>query len=141
MGAHVSVPMYQRTLGQRYRLLAHRCTRCGTIYFPPKGVCRECQTDQGLEQVELSGRGTVYAVSKISAGGAPPEFAEQSAVRGDYIVAIVQLHEGPRIVAQLIASDPPEIGTPVEVVIRRIYTDEGVTRYGYKFRPAVASNS
>jgi uncharacterized OB-fold protein len=92
----------------------------------------------GFEPIELSGRGIVYAVSKISAGGAPPEFEEQSEVRGDYVVAIVQFDEGPRVVSQLIASDPPTIGTPVEAVIRRIYTDEGITRYGYKFRPATA---
>ena len=139
MGAKVSIPNFQRTLGQRYRLLAQHCRRCGAIYFPPKGVCRTCLVDHSLEPHELSGRGTIYAISKISAGGAPPEFAEQSAVKGDYIVAIVQLEEGPRIVSQLICDGLADIGTPVEAELRRIYTDEGVTRNGYKFRPVPAT--
>jgi len=51
-------------------------------------------------------------------------------------VAIVELEEGPRIIAQL---DNPlnkqlAIGMPVQFVFRQIYEEEGVIRYGFKFR-------
>jgi hydroxymethylglutaryl-CoA synthase len=38
--------------------------------------------------------------------------------------------------AQVVAADPEsvEIGDPVETTMRRIYTQEGVTRYGFKIR-------
>lgn len=135
MGAHVSVPMYRRTLGQRLRLEGGRCRRCGRVFFPPLGGCREC--GGSLEAVALSGRGTVRAVTRISPAGAPPEFAEQASRQGGYTVAIVELEEGPSVTAQL--ADVPgllDIGDPVRAVTRRLYEEEGVIRYGFKFVPA-----
>lgn len=48
----------------------------------------------------------------------------------------MELEEGPRIVAQLVDCNLEmlKIGVPVELVFRKIYEDEGVVRYGFKFR-------
>jgi uncharacterized OB-fold protein len=137
MGAHVSVPMYERSIGQRLAFEGERCTDCGRIAFPPKGACPDCGID-AFETVELSGEGTVYSYTVLSPGGAPPEFAEQARAEGRYVVAIVELDEGPRITAQLADVDPDEVsvGTAVSGRIRRIYEEEGVVRYGFKFVPA-----
>ncbi|NEU57169.1 OB-fold domain-containing protein [Halorussus sp. MSC15.2] len=162
-GAYVSVPSWRRTLDQRHRLLAGRCPECGSLNFPPEGACNSCKTlvDE-YDEVELTGEGTVEAATVISQGGAPPEFAEQQAQSGDFAVAVVAL-EGPRealrasrrssgeersddprdggssasVPAQVVAADPEtvEIGDAVETTMRRIYTQEGVTRYGFKVRP------
>jgi uncharacterized OB-fold protein len=135
MGAHISIPMYQRTIPQRYRLVAQRCRSCGSIQFPPKGVCGHCSRSFEFDDVTLGGRGTVDAITLIHPAGAPPEFATQSAMRGRYAVAIITLEEGPKIAAQLTNATHVRIGMPVEAVFRRIYVDEGVIRYGLKFRP------
>ncbi len=136
MGAYVSPPMYQRTIAQRYRLLGQRCKKCGSINFPPQGVCKYCLDSFEFDDVVLSGKGTVYSYTRISAGGAPPEFAEQAQMKGGYFVAIIKLDEGLKIMAQLVDCDTVEIGMPVRATTRRIYIDEGIIRYGYKFRPA-----
>lgn len=135
MGAHVSVPMYRRSLPQRLRLEGRRCAACAAVHFPPLAVCPRCPGTE-LEPLPLSGRGVIEAVTEIAPAGAPPEFTDQVRADGGYFVAIVSLAEGPRITAQLtgFASLPP-IGTPVEAVIRRLYVQEGVVRYGFKFRP------
>jgi hypothetical protein len=57
-------------------------------------------------------------------------------------VALVKLEEGPIVTAQLTDLDngKVEIGTPVEMVTRRLRSDgdeRGLLVYGYKFRPAV----
>jgi len=56
-----------------------------------------------------------------------------------YIVALVDLEEGPRVAAQITDAEPTdlEIGLPVEMVIRKISEagSNGVITYGYKFRP------
>jgi uncharacterized OB-fold protein len=56
-----------------------------------------------------------------------------------YVLAIVQLDEGPRLTAQ-IAEEPEKvrIGMRVKKVFRRIGTDgrSGVIHYGTKFIPA-----
>lgn len=136
MGAHISIPMYQRAIPQRYRLVGSKCRRCGKINFPPKAACTCCGELGDFEEVQLSGKGKVYSYTVIAGAGAPPEFAAEAAVKGAYPVALVELAEGPRIVAQLVDTLLEEItiGMPVEVVLRKIYTEEGVVRYGYKFR-------
>ncbi|MFZ5633282.1 MAG: Zn-ribbon domain-containing OB-fold protein [Bacillota bacterium] len=137
MGAHISIPMYRRTVPQRYRLAGQRCVRCGGVNFPPKAVCKHCLTGKEFEDIPLSGKGTVYSYTVIAGGGAPPEFTGEARCKGSYPVVLVELEEGPRIIAQLI--NPPEegisIGMKVEAVFRRIYEEEGVVRYGFKFRP------
>lgn len=137
MGAHISIPMYQRAVSQRYKLVGQQCKHCGKVNYPQKAVCKHCLTGSEFDSVELSGKGTVYSYTVIAGGGAPPEFADEARCKGSYPVVIVELEEGPRIIAQLV--DPPAegiaIGMQVEAVFRKIYTEEGVIRYGFKFQP------
>jgi uncharacterized OB-fold protein len=137
--AHVSIPMYWRTIPQRYSLIGLKCKKCGVVNFPPKGVCKYCNASSEFEEVHLSGRGKVHTFVLISAGGAPPEFADQEKAGGQYPVAIVQLDEGPKIIGQIADVDPKEVkfDMPVTTELRKIYTEEGVIRYGFKFVPAV----
>ncbi|MBI4257606.1 MAG: Zn-ribbon domain-containing OB-fold protein [Thaumarchaeota archaeon] len=134
--AFVSVPVYGRNLRDKYGLEASKCTSCGFINFPSKGSCRRCSNTEGFTKVNLSGKGTIYSYTIIGAGSAPPEFSAQQKASGSYAVGIVELDEGPRIVAQLIGCDPEKlkIGLRVEAVFRKIYEEEGVVIYGSKFR-------
>lgn len=141
-GAYVSVPSWRRTLPQRYRLVAGRCPACDALNFPPEGACSACHTLVEYEEVTLPGTGTVEAVTVIGQGGAPPEFAEQQAESGAFPVAIVAFDgpDGGSVSAPAqatgVGADSLEIGDSVETTIRRIYTQEGVTRYGSKVRPS-----
>jgi uncharacterized OB-fold protein len=81
-----------------------------------------------------SGRGEVYSFTTVY--DAPAGFEENA----PYTVALVKLEEGPLVTAQLtdLGDQPVEIGTPVEMVTRRLRTDgdeRGMIVYGYKFRP------
>lgn len=136
MGAYISVPSYLETIEERYRLVASKCTECDRLHFPPRFACLDCG-GRSFRREPLSGRGEVYAYTVIARGSSPAEFREQQDLVGEYGVCLIQLEEGPRIVAQLTDCDPGEegIGTPVECVLRRIYRQEGIVRYGYKFRP------
>ncbi|WP_435116219.1 zinc ribbon domain-containing protein [Halolamina sp. C58] len=140
-GAYVSVPSWQRTTPQRHRLVAGRCPDCGALNFPPEGACRDCHTrTEEYEPVELPGEGRVEATTTIAQGGAPPEFAEQQSRSGPFVSAIVAL-DGPdggsvSVPSQVLADNTEvEIGTRVAATIRRVYTQEGVIRYGFKLRP------
>jgi 3-hydroxy-3-methylglutaryl CoA synthase/uncharacterized OB-fold protein len=139
-GAHVSLPSWQRTLPQRYRLIAGRCPECGSIAFPPEGACQGCQERVDFEAYELPPTGTIVAVTVIGQGGAPPEFVEQQRRDGPFAVAIVEITtdgDSVRIPGQLTDCDPedPVMGDTVTHSFRRIYEVEGVTRYGLKFTP------
>ena len=137
MGAHISVPMFQRTVPLRYALLGLRCNHCGKACFPAKSVCPHCLVGDSFAPVRLSGKGTVYGYTGISGAGAPPEFGPEAVARGSYPVVMVELDEGPRIVGQLAGGHAavPGIGHRVAAEFRRLYVEEGVIRYGFKFRP------
>lgn len=139
-GAHVSLPSWQRSLPQRYRLVAGLCPNCGSMAFPPDGACRGCRERVEFQHVELPPSGEIVAVTVIGQGGAPPEFVEQQRRDGPFAVAIVEIttEDGSvRLPGQLTDCDPqaPTVGDAVRATFRRIYDVEGVTRYGMKFTP------
>lgn len=81
------------------------------------------------------GEGQVAARTTIEAG-APGEFARQHEASGPYDVVIVELDQGGREIGQ--TAVPPghlEIGDRVRPVLRRVFSMEGETRYGLKWRP------
>ncbi|MDY7081416.1 MAG: OB-fold domain-containing protein, partial [Halobacteria archaeon] len=110
----------------------------GAYNFPPEGACRECDQLVEYDEVTPSGTGEVVAHTVIE-GAAPPEFSELEERAGEIGVVVVELDEGDgvRVPAMLTDCDPyaPERGDRVEKVVRRLYEQEGVVRYGFKFRP------
>ncbi len=136
MGAYVSPAAYGEHPEARYRLVGRKCVECGTLGFSPRQACVPCGSTE-FEPVPLEPTGSLYAVTTIGAGGAPSEFAPLQAATGPYGVAVVQLDDGPRLTAMLTDGDPGamEIGSPVRATFRRIYNQDGVTRYGLKVRP------
>lgn len=137
MGAYLSVPTWWRNLDGRYRLELGECRECGGYTFPAEGACIQCNAVDALEPVEPEGTGEVVAQTIIESG-APPEFATLLDAEGAIGVVLVLLDEGARVPGMLTDCDPHEVdrGTRVEAVVRRIYEQEGVSRYGVKFRPA-----
>jgi uncharacterized OB-fold protein len=76
-----------------------KCGRCGSITFPPMAVCRDC-SDADLEPVLLSGRGWVRTFTVVRV---PPEGRTFP-----YVVAMVELEEGPWVMGNLIDLDPDQ---------------------------------
>lgn len=136
MGAYLSLPTWWRSLDSRYRLVVGRCSECGAHTFPPEGACIRCNAVDSLVEVEPEGTGEIAAHTVIE-GGAPPEFAELIDAEGAIGVVLVELDEGARVPGMLTDCDPRELGRGdrVEAVVRRLYEQEGIVRYGAKFRP------
>ena len=91
-----------------------RCTRCGSWWFPFT-VCNKHPEMLGFEDmdwVQGSGRGAIFAKLVIHQVTDPAFAAEVP-----YVLAIVELDEGPHFPARLIHCDPEtiEIGARVEV--------------------------
>lgn len=136
MGTYLSVPTWNRQLDQRYRLVVGECLDCETVNFPPSGACMECSSREGYEEYPAEGTGTIEALTVVE-GGAPTEFEGQFQASGPLGVAIVTLDEDVRVPGMLCDCEPHEHsrGDRVEAVVRRIYEQEGIVRYGVKFRP------
>jgi len=119
----------------RYNLIGNRCPTCEKAYFPPREICPTChrQSIGKMMEIQFAGKGRIYSYSVVH--DAPTDFSDQR----PYIMAIVELDEGPRLTAQIVdAVDGVEIGTPVEMVFRKIREEspEGIIHYGYKFKPS-----
>ena len=58
-----------------------------------------------------------------------------------YVVALVELEDGLKILTQIVDIQQDEIskGTKVEAVFRKVKEDgiDGIIQYGYKFRPII----
>ncbi|HEV8358828.1 MAG TPA: OB-fold domain-containing protein [Candidatus Thermoplasmatota archaeon] len=136
-GAAVSAAQWAESLPARLRWQGQRCMACSTANFPPREACLRCGAAR-LEPLAFSGLGEVHSIVTIGRGGAPSEFAEQQRRAGAYDVAIVQLAEGPRVAAMVADAAPGQLhmGDAVELVVRRLYTQDGAPRYGFKARPA-----
>jgi hypothetical protein len=108
------------------RLLLRRCTACGEPIWYPRPVCPFCHSTETVWE-QASGRGHVYTYSVVRRG---------MGVYADapYVLAYVQLDEGPRVMTNIVACDVDSvrIGQPVEVVFHR--TAEGTALP--RFRPA-----
>lgn len=128
----MDIPRYWRLRNQRYRLEGRKCAKCGKLSFPPRIVCTQCHSRDGLPH-EFSGRGTLHSYTIIYQ---PPDRFDAAS---PYVVALIDLVEGERITAQLTDVTPKalELGISLEMVIREIYADgdSGPIMYGYKFRP------
>jgi len=140
MTSYISLPMFAANVDERLRIIAGVCHGCGTLAFPQRPVCMKCGGDKFTDK-PLSGDGTLYTFSVVAGGGAPAEFDDQQTMTGDVLCGVVELREGPRIMAQLSDADPAglEIGMKVRAVVRRLYDQEGVLRYGAKFVPVTGN--
>ncbi len=128
-----SLASYWRNIPQTYRLEGVKCDTCGESIFPARSICPHCRRAGKLHKQKMKGTGTVYSYTVVHA---PPEGFE---LHSPYIMAIVELDEGPRLTAQIVdcGKEAVKIGTKVETVFRKIREsgESGIIQYGYKFRP------
>jgi uncharacterized OB-fold protein len=94
-----------------HRLLIKHCSDCNRSHFYPRELCPHCHSD-AVEWIEARGTGTVYSFT-IARRPAGPAFKPDA----PYVVAIVELDEGPRMMTNIVGSPPDSvrIGQRVEV--------------------------
>ena len=84
------------------RLVLPRCQACGTYIWYPRTFCPACRSI-GVDWVPASGRGTVYSFTVAQRGNGP------WAGRAPYVIAYVELDEGPRVMTNLVGVDPETV--------------------------------
>lgn len=96
------------------KLLLQHCAGCDALQYYPRPQCSKCQSP-ALDWKQAIGTGALYSYSIVQRGPSP---AFQS--MAPYVVAIVELDEGPRIFTNIIDSDLNAIavGQAVALTIR-----------------------
>jgi len=91
-----------------------RCSACGEPIFYPRARCPYCFADDPQWLVS-EGTGSIYAYTVVHR--AP---SKEMASRTPYVVALVDLDEGFRMMTNIVDSAPEavRVGLPVEVVFR-----------------------
>lgn len=115
-----------------HRLVVQRCDGCGRLRHYPQPMCPDCHAT-AYSWAELSGRGVVYSFT-VTHQAFHPAWAD----RVPFVVATIELEEGPRMVSDLPADDTDRvaIGLPVECWFEDHHLDDG-TRFSYpRFRLA-----
>jgi uncharacterized protein len=110
------------------RLLIQRCEACGRAQHYPRPFCSACWSDQ-VRWEEASGRGTLYTYSTVYMNDLPP-FGD----RLPYVVAAVDLEEGPRIMTNIVGADPAELRVGMALTVEFQALDDEIS--APVFRPA-----
>ena len=105
-----SRPFWDAT--KEHRLSIPKCRDCGQHHFYPRELCPHCHSD-ALDWVDVSGKGEVYSFT-IARKPAGPVYADDV----PYIIAMITLNEGPRMLTNLIVDDVEAVRIGDRVAVR-----------------------
>jgi len=99
------------------RLVIRRCNACGQVHFMPRHVCPDCWSTD-LTWIDASGNGTVHSFSVVRRAS-DPAFAS----RTPYVIAMVTLNEGPRMITNIVGADA--LGVQIGETVRVCFETRG----------------
>lgn len=114
-----STPFWEATGAGK--LLVQHCKACGRNQLYPRLYCRYCHGDD-LGWEEASGRGRIYSVTVVRRAPSPA-FADAV----PYPIALVELEEGPRLMANILDAEPGEAGIGRPVTLDWIPVADGLS--------------
>jgi len=92
------------------KLMAAKCSKCGTLLLPPRPVCTKCLSTD-FKWVELKGEGKLLSYTVIHVS--PVQF--QSMV--PYTVGIVKLEDGPHLPGMIRDVEPEKIRVGMDLKV------------------------
>jgi len=116
---------------KNHKLVLQHCRKCDKYHHPPRPMCPVCRSQDTLEWKESGGKGIIYSFVLFTT-----DKMAYPAYKLPYAVVLVEMEEGPRIVANVHEIEPNElrIGMPVEVMFEDL--PDGQTVYRFKKREA-----
>jgi hypothetical protein len=110
-----------------HELRFQKCNKCGHVRWPPAIICPECHAEDTV-RITAAGHGRVYTYVVY-------HLAYHPGFDGDlpYVVAIVELPEGPRIFTNIIGCSTDEVYCDMAVEV--VWDDVTVELTLPKFRP------
>jgi hydroxymethylglutaryl-CoA synthase len=119
-------PPSMRATAWKFGFTGSRCTACGFLHLPPLRVCRQCSAVDEMEPVraaDLTGTVATYTVDRLAFSPSPP-----------VVDVVVDFAGGGRTSLEVADADPEafEVGTPVGLTFRRLFTAGEVHNYFWK---------
>jgi len=97
---------------RNHELRFQKCTECGHVRWPPSIICPLCYSNR-TEWIRASGKGKVFSFVVYHKAYHPAFEADLP-----YVVAIVELEEGPHFLTNIVGCDPGAVSCemPVNVI-------------------------
>jgi uncharacterized protein len=113
--SELAAPYWQAAAEER--MVIQACGDCGAAIFPPRPLCPGCWSS-AVEWRDASGLACVESFSVVHR--APNE---SFAAEVPYVVALVRLDEGPRMMTNIVGCAPGEV--QIDMRVRAVFTDYG----------------
>ena len=112
----------------RHELVIQRCDSCRRFWFPPSNRCQHCWSTEFTWR-PVTGRARLYSFTVFHRA-----YAAELADQLPYVVGVVELEEGPRLITNVVGCEPADVRVdmPVEVVFDDI-SDE-ITLHAFRLR-------
>lgn len=110
---------------RKHELRLQRCQGCHLFVYYPRERCPHCFSTQ-LEWKPVTGRGKVYSYTVVHR-------ASHRSFADPYVLAIVELEEGPRLTTNIVA-EPSQVRVDMPVVVQ--FDDVTPEHTLVKFKPA-----
>ena len=120
-----SLPYWEAA--KEHRLALPHCDDCAQFWFPPSRTCPHCLS-MNFAFKNVSGRGKVFSFVTFHRVYRPA-FAEDV----PYVVALVELDEGPRLLTNILGVSPDEVRC--EMAVEVVFDDYDADVSIPKFRP------
>lgn len=101
-----------------HALSIQRCGACGSAYFYPRPSCPRCGS-QNVEWMRASGRALLY--SYVINYRPAPGFEDDV----PYVIAIVELAEGPRMLTNIVGVEPDPDKLVLDMPLQVTFTQRG----------------
>lgn len=96
---------------REHRLVIQTCVACRALQHPPEPRCRHCHSAE-LDWAPMTGQAVLYSFTVVHHSVHP---VTASAV--PYVIALVELLEGPRLVSNLRRCEPDKIAIGMQLGI------------------------
>ena len=107
---NVSAPFWEACREDKLRI--QQCQSCANFQFYPRIMCSHCGS-RSLEWQAVSGQGKIASFTVVRRG-------VSAAYEGPYVVALIDLDEGPRMMSQILTDNPDgaalRVGAPVTAI-------------------------
>ncbi len=114
------------------KIMGAKCKKCGNLALPPRPICTSCFGSE-MEWVQFRGVGKLVAFTSIVV--APPFMAKEGFGKNNpYVVGVVGLEEGAKIVARITGVDakkPAEIKVGTSLKAEFIHSGQGPDQKTY----------
>jgi uncharacterized protein len=105
---------------EKNEIMATRCNKCGTVYFPPRADCVKCRGSE-FTWIPIEGKGKLVTFTEVYF--APPAFQDST----PYLLGLAELESGLRVFAPISGQiDRKNLKPGLDLVLRPKQAGEGV---------------